>query len=342
MKLLSIFQPDRDSKCYPIQGVVRLVSTLTGFGVPAREILQGSRVLEKQLDTPETRVSFNQIQILFENAVRLSPQADIGLLATRQAHFSDFGVIGYTLISARTMADAFELGLRYLRMACPVTHISIAVEDNIARIEGSQFQVPPALLPIYSEIWLGTVAALCEDVSKQPLDNLCLHLPYPDPGYAESYRAHFNCPVVFDAPVLRLEFDPTSLYETAPYSSALVLEKCVQSCESILASLKSEDAVVHQVKATLLENPGQFPDATEVAKALGLSVRSLARKLTESGHSFQSVLNETRKDMALQYLQQTSMSVPEIAAQVGFSDAANFRKAFKKWTGAAPATFRPE
>lgn len=342
MKLFSSFQPERERKSYLLHSITRLISTLAGFGVPVREVLQGSGVLEGQLDNPQARVSFSQIQVIFQNTVRLTPRADIGLHASREARFSDFGVIGYTLISARSMADAFELGLRYLRLASPAVNSIISMQDNIGRIEASQIRVAPEVLPICSEFWIGTIVALCEDVLKRPLHNLRLYLPYPDPGYGESYRAHFNCPVVFDTATLRLEFDAAHLYDRAPYASSLVLQKCVQSCESILAELESEDGIAHQVRAMLMENPGQFPDAGEVAKALGLSVRSLGRRLNQSGHSFQSVLNETRKEMALQYLQQTSMSVPEIAARVGFSDASNFRKAFKKWTKATPATFRPD
>ena len=342
MKFISTFDPGKESKCYRVPGIVRLVSTLSELGVPVREILEGSGVLERQLQNPETRVSFEQITVLARNVVHLSPQPDIGFLAGRQAHFSDFGVVGYALISARTLANAIELGLRYLRLPGPAQDKIVTVENGTGRIEGSQFQVVPELLPIFSEYWLGTIATLCGDILQRPLENSCLRLPYPDPGYGDSYREVFNCEVVFDSPVLRLEFDASGLHERVPYASSLVLRNCVQSCESILAALDNEDGIVHQVKALLIETPGHFPDAVQIAQELGLSVRSLARKLQNCGHSFQSILNETRKSIALQFLQQTSMSVPDIAAQLGFSDASNFRKAFKKWTGATPATFRPE
>lgn len=342
MELFSYFDPGRERRCYRLQSNVRLISTVSELGVPVRKVLGGSGILERQLKNPEARASFNQQEIIFRNALQFSPQPDIGLLAAGKAHFSDFGIIGFALISARTLADSLELGLRYIRLTSPALHKTITVEDNIGRVEGSRLQVSPELLPIYSEYWLGTVATLCGNILKRPLNNICLRLPYPDPGYGDSYWAFFNCEIVFDSPVLQLEFDASSLHERVPYASTSVLRKCLQSCESILASLENDDDIVHQVKTLLIENPAHFPGAVQVAKELGLSVRSLARKLNECGHSFQSILNETRKSMSLEYLQQTSMSVSEIAMQLGFSDASNFRKAFKKWTGTTPATFRPE
>ncbi|WP_346837834.1 AraC family transcriptional regulator [Microbulbifer sp. SAOS-129_SWC] len=311
------------------------------LGVPLRQILEGSGIPERQLKNPEARTSFNQLEIIFRNALRLSPRPDIGLLAAGKAHFSDFGIIGFALISARTLADAFELGLRYIRLTGPALDKTITVEDHIGRVAGSRFQVSPELLPIYSEYWLGTMATLCGNILKRPLNNFCLHLPYPDTGYGDSYRLLFNCEVVFDSPVLQLEFDASSIHDRVPCASASVLRKCLHSCESILAALENDADIVHQVKSLLIENPGHFPGAVQVAKELGLSVRSLARKLGECGHSFQSILNDTRRNMSVDYLQQTSMSVSDIAMQLGFSDASSFRKAFKKWTGTTPATFRP-
>ena len=78
----------------------------------------------------------------------------------------------------------------------------------------------------------------------------------------------------------------------------------------------------------------------DVANALNTSVRTLRRKLRDESTSFREVVDELRKEAAIRYLRDTELSVEDVAELLGFSDAANFRHAFRRWTSAAPSQFR--
>jgi len=84
----------------------------------------------------------------------------------------------------------------------------------------------------------------------------------------------------------------------------------------------------------------QFPPAREIADKLGLSLRTLHRRLSESGVSYQGIIDDLRRSIATEYLENTRLQIEEVAERVGFADATSFRKAFKKWTGHAPSVYR--
>src|SRR5258707_9818752 len=87
-------------------------------------------------------------------------------------------------------------------------------------------------------------------------------------------------------------------------------------------------------------NPDRFPTAEEVAELLGLSLRTLHRRLARDGLSYQSVLDSMRRRVATEFLENTHLSMDQVAERVGFADATSFRKAFRKWTGHSPTHYR--
>ena len=98
--------------------------------------------------------------------------------------------------------------------------------------------------------------------------------------------------------------------------------------------------MARSIRTACLNSRGEFPNADEMASRLGLSVRTLHRRLAEQGQHYQRIVDDVRRTLAIEFLQKTSLPVEEIAGRVGFSEASNFRKAFRKWTGHAPAHFR--
>lgn len=113
-----------------------------------------------------------------------------------------------------------------------------------------------------------------------------------------------------------------------------------RTCDELLGELQSAAGTAAQVSALLMRSPGQFPDIETVAAQLHTTSRTLRRRLQAEETSFQQVLDEVRRRLALEYLQNTTMSTDSIAASLGFSDTANFRHAFKRWTGRSPGSYR--
>lgn len=340
MKAFGFYEFDFDRACHVPYDIYRLAMVMAEFGIETSQLLQDSMISVSDLSNPKATISMNQKLKVYQNALALAPCPDLGLVASQSVKITDFGLLGYTVICAETFQDAIHYSMKYLKLASPVLHQSFRLIDNVARFEGLDHVQLGELLPFCTEFWFGSIYALCSQCLQKPVRNICIRLPYPDPGYGDKYRELFQCDVLFDTGVIQWDFDASLLTDKIPSANALAAKMCLQSCDSMLATLNHRDTLDQQVKAFLLENPGKFPDAAQVAAHFGLSTRTLSRRLHNLNVSYQNLLNDTRKAIALQYLQSTALSVEEIATLTGFSDASNFRRAFKKWTGTTPNHIR--
>jgi AraC-like DNA-binding protein len=152
--------------------------------------------------------------------------------------------------------------------------------------------------------------------------------------------------VAFGEPADELCFDAAWLDHALAFASPMDAELARRTCDQLLAEMQdARDAarpagVAARVAALLLRSPGRLPDAGTVAERLGLHERSLRRHLRAEGRSFQALRDEIRCRLAREYLRDTQLSTEDIAAALGFGDAANFRHAFKRWTGESPGAVR--
>ena len=116
----------------------------------------------------------------------------------------------------------------------------------------------------------------------------------------------------------------------------------VALCDDLLDDLKSRIGVAGEIRALLLRDITNPPTLTAIAELLEVSDRSLRRQLREQGISFRGLLDELRMQIAMKYLRTTRLANEDIALALGFSDAANFRRAFRRWTNKSPSEIRGE
>jgi AraC-like DNA-binding protein len=180
---------------------------------------------------------------------------------------------------------------------------------------------------------------LTGDPDMQPIE---VHLNHPTPEYASEYSKHFDCPILFDQPRTELVIDSAYLDLPLIMADQATAAMAESQCAEILARMGPKEGIAAKVRRILLSNPGQFPPVDVVASHLATSTRTLSRSLQEVGTSYQRILDEVRKEMAIEYLRNSSLPIEEIAALVGYSDPSNFRKAFRRWTGHAPSYYREE
>jgi len=150
----------------------------------------------------------------------------------------------------------------------------------------------------------------------------------------------FNCPVEFDAGVMEWHYSANARALPLPNANPMTAMVCQDFCEQILASQASSSGLAQTIRTMLINRPGRFANIDEIAERLGTSLRTLHRHLASEGLTYQSLVDDIRRTLAIEYLEHTSMAIEQIAERVGFSDVSNFRKAFKKWTGRAPSDFR--
>lgn len=328
------------SNAHCMLGLHALFAEMADEGIEAEALLQGTGLHPRQLDDSKALITDAQKASIYRNVLRLASVPEIGLRAGARQRLSDFGVYGYALVSCRTFGEAVTFGIKHIKLLGPMLEKRFRIEGDVAIFEARDVLELGDTLPLATEFLFASMVRLGSYVVEKPMPSRRLLLPYPKPPYAEAYEHLFGCRVTFSEAVMEWHFDAALLRTPCPNSNPITAELCAQFCERIAANLPVETSLARSVRTACLNSRGVFPNATEMAARLGLSVRSLHRRLEQQGLLFQHIVDEVRCALAVEFLENTTLPVEEIAGRVGFSEASNFRKAFKKWTGHAPTQVR--
>jgi AraC-like DNA-binding protein len=338
--IVGAYGTSQDVPQHNMLGLPALVTELRAQGQGADEVLTGTGLSLLQMQDPGTRISHRQKVAIFANMQRLMQHPDSGLRAGQRQRISDFGIFGYAILSSETFGQAVEFGIKHIRLLGPVFEKTFRVEDDEGVFVVQGFCALGELMPLATEFWFASIKSLVECVLEKPFPSVRLLLPYPAPAYWKRYEEVFLCPVEFDSGVMEWRFEASVLQEPCPNANPITSAMSMGFCQQLVASLPEESGLIESVRLACLSRTGRFPGIDAVAAMLNMSTRTLHRRLAEHQRSYQSVLDEVRCALAIEFLQQSDMPMDDLAGQVGFSEAANFRKAFKKWTGRAPGDYR--
>jgi AraC-like DNA-binding protein len=282
-----------------------------------------------------------QYQIV-RNALDLSGDAAFGLRLGQALTPPTHGQLGFLAHTSPTLMTAIEAFRKYLPARVNFTRLRVqgGVRDLACHFEVDA-SADPAVRRCILEAFSLSLLSLLEHVLGRPLVEGSLHFDYPAPDYAADYAHYVACPVRFDAGecVLRA---PRTLLATANISSDHVSHGfALRQCEALLGALAgSADVTSREVKRILLSHPAARISEREVAAALFVSRRTLARRLGREGQGFRQLRDEVLSSMAAAYLRDTPLSVEAIASLLDYHDSANFRRAFKRWFRCTPEVFR--
>ena len=166
-----------------------------------------------------------------------------------------------------------------------------------------------------------------------------IYVPYDEPPAYARYkgrlpRFHFNQPSV------QIRFPARMLDEPIATADPVSMQLAIDRCEREIAAKAQGQTVSAQVVARLVCRDGRYPDIADMALALHLSERTLKRRLQEDGVSFQALLDQVRYRDSLRLLANASLAIKQVAEAVGYTDPANFARAFGKWSGFSPREWR--
>ncbi|MFT3816099.1 MAG: AraC family transcriptional regulator [Rubrivivax sp.] len=337
--------PDLEPRLYGPQRIAAMIDTLAEDGIAPALALAGSDITEAALKDVSTRVSYRQVMTVFRNAAQLAADPTTAFRAGQRMHLTAYGMYGYGLLSSPTFADQVEFAIKYNRVMGPVAGpIAFASEGDAAVYTYEVLLTPDPndeLFRFALDFAFSAHLTMGRDLYGSPFAFRSLHASFPAPAHADRYPAMFGCPVQFGCPHDEVVLDaawskvPTQMPDRITHGSVRDI------CQQFLVDLTHSGATASAVRRTLVEQmPWRFPTIESMAEALALHPRTLRRRLESEGTSFKDLLSEVRRRLAIEYLRRTKMTTEEIATRLGYSDAANFRHAFARWTGKTPHVYR--
>ena len=318
-----------------------LIKQISEMGIDSSLLLEGINLENGWFDSEESLITYPDYIRLIRNALNITRDSALGLKLGQTVNLAMFGAFGYALMSSRTLKDAADVFLKYQDLPGQLTMISKkqSGSDWIIQFEPlypfEDQVLVYAIEEVLSTTYYGMSFLLNQKIG---LREICLN--YPTPEHARLYEEMFHCPVRFMSSENYMRLDAGFFDLPIFTANRSVYEYCTQFCDEMLKGLKKSDQFIDQIRNIIMTSLGRFLKIGEMAKELGMSTRSLNRRLQVRNTSYKKIINEVRSDLSVRYLENTNLSIDQIADLVGFSETTAFRKAFKIWTGISPSQHR--
>jgi AraC-like DNA-binding protein len=325
-------------------GVARLaVARLIADDVDPGPLLHATSIPLAQIADTRSRISAaGQVKLL-----TLASQAlDDDLLGFRLAEHCDLrqaGLVYFVLTSSATFGDALARAGRY----CSINNESIVIEllhGPELRIRHRYVGVPRHKDRHHMEFWLTVLVRICQRFTDNAALPIRISFVHPRCAASSELEAFFGREISFGAEQDEIAFargvSSLLVRNADPYLNELLVHYCEMALSQRASAAGPLRTRVENAIVPLLPHGTARMDV--VAKVLGLNRRTLGRHLAAEGVTFSNVLEEMRRELALQYLQDATLSASRIAWILGFQESSAFTHAFKRWTGQTPSRMRQQ
>lgn len=292
---------------------------------------------------PKLMVEAESYYAVFEELARADDEGiTLPLRTGASMRTDDYGAFGLAWKAAPTLADSFKRADRYARVLTTVaTYNSEPAGGDIyrhLRRDGDRRKLGFCLS---NEATLASIATICGEVSTVGFQPRAVFFKHRGPGTTEHHEKHFGCPVHFGADRDALLIPNAIVEAPNKVGDAGIAAFFDSHLERELSALVEEVTLEKRVQEQVVESLSDgVPSLSSVASALAMSARTLQRRLSEGEHSFQSLVDDARRDLAKTLLRETDYSLAEVAFLTGFSEQSAFNRAFKRWSGETPRSYR--
>ena len=268
------------------------------------------------------------------------PRAHIKLGASLRCE--DLGAVGLARKSSPTLWDGWDRAQRYVSVVAGVRALEITRGEDTTEVRFLRLtDEAPAGAKLSNEATFASFTASCREASGRPFKPvraLCAHDFIGDKAFLEDYM---GCPVEDRAGVNAVSMSNEALSLPTAVGDDAISRFFDQRVEEMLAQMKPAAPLFLRAKSEIGKNlSGGVPKVSDVAKGLGMSARTLQRRLSDDGSVFQDLVDQARRELAERLLSTTHYPLVEIAILTGFSDQSSFTRAFKRWSGETPRSFR--
>ena len=284
-------------------------------------------------------LSTEEFFALHEGIAQSSDDPGIGLKLGNEERVERYDPVKLAAISARSFEDAVERVSRYKQLTCPeaIRVVQRGNESAIQFVWLLAHEKEPALLVDVCFAW---IVSMAQRGIGRPISPKRVEFQRASVN-REVYEAHFHCHVRFKAKQNALVFSKADMELPFVTHNADLLATVAPQLEAELRKQTAQKTFSEQVKGILKQLiAGQRPGIQDLATELHLSTRTLQRRLTDEGTTFQSLLDDARRELARHYLLHSTRELNETAYLLGYEDANSFFRAFHNWEGTSPGKWR--
>lgn len=314
-------------------------------GVDAVELARRTGFEAGEPTGPDVRIPLSVETALWDEAARLSGDDAFGLHAAEMLRPGAFDVLDYAVRTAPTLRASLERLARYNRLVHDAAVFSLADREDVLRVEhdlGAAKQSRHAAEFTIASLVVVGGQLVGERIVARRVE--LRHAPPPSPRTVEEQKRVLGVAPLFARPSNAIELDRAVVDRPVPGADPSLWRVIERHAEALLSARpEPAESTASRVRRLLSEALGEGEgEATlaGIARRTKMSTRSLQRRLADEGLTFDTLLDQLRRDLSLRYLGDPKIAIFEVAYLLGYSEPSAFHRAFKRWTGSTPAEFR--
>ncbi|SEA01394.1 AraC family transcriptional regulator [Variovorax sp. YR216] len=315
-----------------------VLDCLNSRGVRPSAVLERAGLAWHDLHDEKQMVDFAVFRRFVAHAIEASGEPALGLMAGSmlQPYHSPVGI---AVVSSETLGKGLQFLSRHSRLIFGSLEFHLETGPRLSTLRVRPTRPLFETLVFVMQSIVGAYCRLLEAILGRPADELAVGLPYSHPSGNDVPCLRYVRKAVFEQEHLTLQLPSELLDLPCASADAKVFLDAAQACQRLESEMR-HGGFVQRVRTALLDRLMTNPDVAELASCLGISARTLVRRLGEVGATFSDIKDDLRKTHAAWYLQHTELPVESIASQLGYADPASFGRKFKSWYQVAPSKMR--
>ena len=287
---------------------------------------------------PQEAIPVDKYLALWDNAQRLYPGSCLPTALALEVPLGAFGMMDYLAASAATLGGACESLMAHSRMVSEDTGVEVHTTEGLVWLTvRADDHVPPSAL----EFTLAVLVLRLRQLVDTELQLQTVWLPTPMPRDTKLHQQVFAAPIQYAAPVASLALQPQDLQRPLQRADAGLHRLLEQLTAQLAVGSANHNGLELALRARLRAAlPQGQANPAALARLLGLSERTLQRRLAQDQRSFATIVQEFQREEALRLLSHQRLGLAQIAASLGYAEQTSFTRAFKRWTGTTPALWR--
>jgi len=330
-----------------VPAVKQYLQTAEACGIDYAPLLEGANIHPDVLRDNNKRISGKAMERLLALLIPASNDPCFGLHSSRFVEPASYSVLGYISMNCSTLRETLAATAIYEKIVGDMGISTTHIEGGVVLQSWDCRFTDPLVRRHAIENVLGSWDVYLREfahIDTSLADSIWFEHSAPaDPQLLNDYTEVFGCDVHFEQPASGIRFSEEFLDMPLPQADKKLLKALLDHATQILTEIDRDQPITVRVKNLLrLMLKEREPSSTQVAEVLNMSSRTLQRKLGAEDTQYQTVLNEVRLELALYYLENTTLSLDQIAHELGYAEARSFYRSFKQWTGRTAGSYRTE
>jgi len=308
------------------------------YGVPAEVVLRDTAIDARAFGEPDAEITAGQeLQLVRNLQGALPDEPALGLEAGLRYHASTHGIMGFAVLSSRTIREALAVGIRYFRLSFTFAEMRTEQQGDDVLLTLDDSGTPEDVREFQTLRDIAALGTMQRDLIGFSVPAEEFRLSAPDRGISDRIEEATGIAPTYNASVTSVVIPAHYLDLPLPQASPLTAALCERQCAELLQRRMARLGIAGEVRQLLVRR-STVTDQDDVARELNTSVRTLRRQLADEGTSFRELSAEVSCLLAEELLG-SGMPVEDVAHRLGYSTASSFTHAYRRWRGTTPGAY---